>query len=176
MQKFMLIQKLRLQHGWSQQQLAEMSGLSTRTIQRIEKGKKPSIESLKSLAAVFEMNFIILQKELAMTAQSTKTTAQLAGNQIDNLSLNPKETEALKKVKKIKKFYIKLIVFLVIIVGLCLLNYFISPEVLWVKWVIFGWSIAFVITAIKMFWIEPLFSPNWEKCQVNKYLNGKSKQ
>jgi transcriptional regulator with XRE-family HTH domain len=35
----MLVQKLRLQRGWSQQQLAELSGLNVRTIQRIEKGK-----------------------------------------------------------------------------------------------------------------------------------------
>jgi transcriptional regulator with XRE-family HTH domain len=31
----MLVQKLRLQRGWSQQQLAELSGLKVRTIQRI---------------------------------------------------------------------------------------------------------------------------------------------
>ena len=53
----MMIQKLRLQRGWSQQQLAEMSGLSTRTIQRLENGNSASIESLKSLAAVFEVIF-----------------------------------------------------------------------------------------------------------------------
>ena len=46
----MLVQKLRLQRGWSQQQLAELSGLNVRTIQRIEKGQEPSVESLKSLA------------------------------------------------------------------------------------------------------------------------------
>lgn len=34
----MNIQKLRLQRGWSQQQRAELSGLSSRTIQRIENG------------------------------------------------------------------------------------------------------------------------------------------
>ena len=60
----MMIQKLRLQRGWSQQQLAEMSGLSTRTIQRLENGNSASIESLKSLAAVFEVDFSILQGEI----------------------------------------------------------------------------------------------------------------
>ncbi len=44
----MLIQKLRLQRGWSQQQLADLSGLSVRTIQRLEKGQDASTESLKS--------------------------------------------------------------------------------------------------------------------------------
>ena len=53
----MLIQKLRLQRGWSQQQLADLCGLSVRTIQRLEKGQDASVESLKSLAAVFEIDF-----------------------------------------------------------------------------------------------------------------------
>ncbi len=59
----MIIRKLRLRSGWSQDQLAELSGLSIRTIQRIERGQKPSLESLKSLAAVFEMNVSDLQQE-----------------------------------------------------------------------------------------------------------------
>ena len=53
----MLIQKLRLKKGWSQEQLAQASGLSARTIQRIEAGHPASTESLKSLAAVFEVDF-----------------------------------------------------------------------------------------------------------------------
>ncbi len=62
----MIIQKLRLERGWSQQQLAEMSGLSQRTIQRIENGKTPSVESVKSLAAVFEVDFSTLNGTLTM--------------------------------------------------------------------------------------------------------------
>ena len=47
---------MRLERHWSQEQLAEMSGLSIRTIQRIENGENAGLESLKSLAAVFETN------------------------------------------------------------------------------------------------------------------------
>jgi transcriptional regulator with XRE-family HTH domain len=53
----LIVQKLRLQRGWSQAQLAELSGLSTRTVQRIEGGHNATAESLKSLAAVFEVDF-----------------------------------------------------------------------------------------------------------------------
>jgi transcriptional regulator with XRE-family HTH domain len=49
------IKKMRLERHWSQDQLAEMSGLSIRTIQRIENGENAGLESLKSLAAVFEI-------------------------------------------------------------------------------------------------------------------------
>lgn len=50
------IKKMRLERHWSQDQLAEMSGLSIRTIQRVENGENAGLESLKSLAAVFEIN------------------------------------------------------------------------------------------------------------------------
>lgn len=51
------LKKLRLEYKWSQTQLAELSGLSLRTIQRIENGEKPSIESLKALSSLFEIDF-----------------------------------------------------------------------------------------------------------------------
>jgi transcriptional regulator with XRE-family HTH domain len=57
------IKKLRLQRHWSQEQLAEMSGLSTRTIQRIESGQNADFETLKSLASVFEINLSSLNKK-----------------------------------------------------------------------------------------------------------------
>lgn len=69
----MNIQKLRLQRGWSQQQLAELSGLSSRTIQRIENGQPASAESLKSLASVFEIDFTTLTSEPDMSATAAAT-------------------------------------------------------------------------------------------------------
>ena len=49
------VKKLRLEHGWSQEQLAKVSGLSLRTIQRIEAGESCSIESRLSLASTFDI-------------------------------------------------------------------------------------------------------------------------
>jgi transcriptional regulator with XRE-family HTH domain len=51
----MILKELRLKKGWSQEHLAEISGLSVRTIQRLEKGEKAGIESMNSLASVFEV-------------------------------------------------------------------------------------------------------------------------
>ncbi|MCE7995605.1 MAG: helix-turn-helix domain-containing protein [Roseivirga sp.] len=50
------IKRLRVERHWSQEQLAEMSGLSVRTIQRIENGDNAGMESLKALASVFEVD------------------------------------------------------------------------------------------------------------------------
>jgi transcriptional regulator with XRE-family HTH domain len=63
----MNVRELRLARGWSQGQLAEMSGLSLRTVQRIENGATPALESLKSLAAVFEIDYSDLQEGMGGT-------------------------------------------------------------------------------------------------------------
>ncbi len=65
----MNIQERRLEKGWSQEELARHSGLSTRTIQRIEGGQKAGLESLKCLAAVFETSISTLMQEQIMTKQ-----------------------------------------------------------------------------------------------------------
>jgi DNA-binding XRE family transcriptional regulator len=53
--KSSLIRKHRQERMWSQEQLAEISSLSLRTIQRIEGRGSASMESIKALAAVFEL-------------------------------------------------------------------------------------------------------------------------
>lgn len=60
----MIVRKLREKRNWSQEQLATMTGLSTRTIHRIESGNKASLESLKSLASVFEVDISKLTEEI----------------------------------------------------------------------------------------------------------------
>ena len=48
-----LVKKLRTAENWSQEQLSEKSGLSLRTIQRLENGGNASIESVRALATAF---------------------------------------------------------------------------------------------------------------------------
>jgi transcriptional regulator with XRE-family HTH domain len=50
------IQQLRTQHAWTREQLAEKTGLSPRTVQRLEHGDSASMESIHVLAAVFDVN------------------------------------------------------------------------------------------------------------------------
>jgi uncharacterized membrane protein YhaH (DUF805 family)/DNA-binding XRE family transcriptional regulator len=49
------LRELRTARQWSQEQLAELSGLNLRTIQRLESGARVSTESLRALAAVFQV-------------------------------------------------------------------------------------------------------------------------
>lgn len=63
----MSILNRRMARGWSQEELAMHAGVSARTIQRIEAGKRASLETLKCLAAVLETTVSELEKEQTMT-------------------------------------------------------------------------------------------------------------
>jgi transcriptional regulator with XRE-family HTH domain len=67
----MILKQLRLSHHLSQEQLAEMSDLNVRTIQRIESGHNASLESLKSLASVFKVDVSTLNQEGFMIDKSS---------------------------------------------------------------------------------------------------------
>ena len=68
-----VIKSQRSNRAWSQTQLAEVSGLSLRTIQRIEKTGVASLESIKSLASVFEIDIKDIQKCLNKPVYSLKS-------------------------------------------------------------------------------------------------------
>ncbi|GAD31558.1 MULTISPECIES: 2TM domain-containing protein [Photobacterium] len=154
----MIIRKLRLQRGWSQEQLSQLSGLSIRTIQRIEQGQKAGLESLKSLAAVFEIQVSDLQMEPPMNKEITITED---------------EKQAIEYVKSIKEFYSHLVTYLLVITGLFVINYFTSPDYWWAVWPALGWGIGIVSHALSAFEILNIFGPEWERKQVEKRLGRK---
>ena len=155
----MLVQKLRLQRGWSQQQLAELSGLNVRTIQRIEKGQEPSVESLKSLAAVFNVEFSTL-KEQGM-------------DNVINESQSAEEILAFNQVRKLKGFYIHLAQYVLVIAVLTVINALTTPNRWWVQWVIMGWGIGVFFHWLQISERFGLFGSKWEKEQVEKRLGRK---
>ncbi|WP_283132324.1 2TM domain-containing protein [Enterovibrio norvegicus] len=156
----MIIRKLRLQRGWSQEQLSEMSGLSVRTIQRIERGDKAGLESLKSLAAVFEVQIADLQKEPEpdMTA---------------DVKITEEETRVINQVREIKGFYSHLMSYALVITGLFILNYMTSPEYIWAWWPAMGWGIGIVSHGLSAFEVLNFFGADWERKQVEKRLGRK---
>jgi len=155
----MLIQKLRLQRGWSQEQLAELSGLSVRTIQRIERGQTASVESLKALASVFEIDFSAL-KEPPMDAPSQP-------------NIRADEALALRHVRKVKAFYTHLIQYGAIIALLAVVNLVTSARYLWVLWVAGFWGLGVVIHGLQVFGKAPFLNGAWERREVEKYLGRK---
>lgn len=68
----MIVKKLRDKEGWSQEQLATFSGLNVRTVQRVESGQKASLETLKCLASVFEVDIATLTEEITVIDKSSE--------------------------------------------------------------------------------------------------------
>lgn len=67
----MILKELRISRHLSQEQLAQMSGLNVRTIQRIESGHNASLESLKCLASVLEVDVATLTQERMMVDKNS---------------------------------------------------------------------------------------------------------
>jgi transcriptional regulator with XRE-family HTH domain len=156
----MLIQKLRLQRGWSQEQLAEVSGLSVRTVQRLERGQTGSLETLKALAAVFEI-------DLNRLKEPTMDTPLAAPGRPD---VRPDEALALAHVRKVKGFYIHASQYVIVIAALTVLNLVWFPSYLWFIWPALGWGMGVAAHGLSVFDAVPFLNGAWEKRQVEKYL------
>ena len=152
----MLIQKLRVQRGWSQEQLAELTGLSVRTIQRIERGQNASVESLKAMASVFEVDFSTLREPQMDIAATSHVRAD--------------EALALAQVRKIKGFYIHLAQYGIVIAFLVVVNLIVSPRYFWAIWPALGWGIGIALHGLRVFDKVPFLNGEWEKRQVEKRL------
>lgn len=122
----MSIKELRLQNGWSQEHLADLSNLSTRTIQRIEKENKASLESLKSLANAFKLEVGDLKEK------------------IEAVNLDGYEDITKDENKSFKYFFLKnksIIKFFAINLMLFLINIVSGTEHLWFIYPLLGWGI-----------------------------------
>lgn len=151
------VQKLRLKYGWSQQQLAEISGLSVRTIQRIEAGNPPSVESLKSLAAAFDIDFETFNQEHTMDSATDVRNVH-------------EEKQAFRHVRELRRFYVHLFRYILGVLILLAINLITSPQHLWVFWVMGGWGLGILMHASRVFGPAWLLGPAWERKQVEKKL------
>ena len=142
------IKKMRLERHWSQDQLAEMSGLSVRTIQRIENGENAGLESLKSLAAVFETNIADSDKKVEM-------------EQIR------KEEEY---VQNVKGFYKLLAIALLSLLVPFILA--VNDSSLWsvFLWILLSWGVLLGIYSLNIF---DFFGEEWKRKMVNKKFKKK---
>ena len=154
----MIVRKLRLQRGWSQEQLAEMTGLSARTIQRIERGQKPSLESARAMAAVFEVDL---------------STFDLGEPQMnEKVIVTEDEQAALAYVKQLKEFYNHALIFTIFTIIILWRRGIDDPVVVWG---LLGWTAGIILHGLMAF--EKInffgFGASWERRQVEKRLGRK---
>src|SRR6056297_1986680 len=113
----MIVRKLRLRNGWSQDQLAELADVSVRTIQRIERGHAPSLETANALAAVFEVNV---------------TTFTLESDMSDNEELREEEIEAMAYAREVKDFLSGAVATYFVLAACLFISYGFDKPMLWV--------------------------------------------
>jgi transcriptional regulator with XRE-family HTH domain len=155
----MVVQEMRLKKGWSQQQLADISGLNVRTIQRIEQGQSASLESFKALGAAFNVDFSQLQEDTVRTIVST-----------------PEQTEvylAFRHVRKMRGLYSHMATYAVVMAALTAFNLIVTPRHIWFVFPMLGWGIGLLSHAVSVLNILPWFGPEWEKRQVERQLGRK---
>jgi transcriptional regulator with XRE-family HTH domain len=155
---------LRLNKRWSQEQLAHMSGLNVRTIQRVEKGKSVGLETLKSLAAVFEIS----TDELIHAIENEKQPSQ---KDVDIVKAQSLRNDAHEKVKSIKYFYASSAFLIAIFLFFMLPNYNGGENLGPLIVVFISFSVLIAGHACLVF--QP-FGEKWEQEKVAKILSQQS--
>jgi transcriptional regulator with XRE-family HTH domain len=142
------IKKMRLERHWTQDQLSEMSGVSIRTIQRIESGENAGLETLKSLGAVFEINI----------ADSDKK------QEIEQIR---KEEEY---IQNIKGFYKLLMIAVFSLVAPIIMAISDLSNWIIVFWILLSWGIILGIYSLNYF---DFFGEEWKKNMINRKFKKK---
>lgn len=165
----MFVKSLRQKHNWSQEQLAQLSGLNIRTIQRVEKGESVGLETLKSLAAVFEVDVSVLKSE--NSNENKVDTAQV--NKDILIDLEKREIKAKAEVKSKKDFYILALFLLGIFVFFFVPNYNQGENL----GALIGTGLCFAViigsNAIIVF--QP-FGEKWEKKKIKQAMESYEKE
>lgn len=159
----MIVRKLRLQRGWSQDQLARLTDLSVRTIQRIERGHTPSLESAKALASVLEVDLATFMTE-DTDMQHDRDIRQ------EKAALDAEEIDALRYARRVKGFYEGLAAYAIL--AIVFLGVFNRGEPV-VYWVFLGVGAGLLLQGLIAFEVLRLDLPNWERRLVEKRLGRK---
>ncbi|MCK4233408.1 2TM domain-containing protein [candidate division WOR-3 bacterium] len=86
-----------------------------------------------------------------------------------------KYKSARERVEEIKAFYVHLFIYIIVNVGLILVNVLTSPYSLWFYWPLMGWGIGLVAHAFSVFGIRGMFGKEWEEKKIKEILEKEKK-
>ncbi len=78
--------------------------------------------------------------------------------------------KARRRVEEIKGFYVHLIVYILVNLGLYLLNRYTSPGHWWFYYPLGGWGIGLLMHFVSIFGIPGLFDKDWEDRKVEQLV------
>ncbi|MFG0517202.1 helix-turn-helix domain-containing protein [Kluyvera intermedia] len=149
----------RLRKAWSQEQLAEVASLSVRTVQRTEKGQKPSLETLSAIASAFEVNVSELSEHTYVT----------------NQALDERICEAKIQVEQETRFYRILVTAILICTALMIINYLFTPQSYWSVVVAVIWGGLVIFRGVRVFVMRGKIVV-WQKRRLQKLLRSGNKR
>ena len=79
--------------------------------------------------------------------------------------------KARKRVEDIKGFYVHLMVYVLVNIGLFILNWLTSPGHWWFYWALFGWGIGLAFHAIGVFAQDAFFGKDWEDRKIKEIMD-----
>ena len=139
--------------------MSELSGLSLRTVQRIEKGNKPTIESLKALASVFETEWSDLINENELS-------------QIDESKLSNEERLDLEHIREVKRFLRDCAIYLVSLPFMIFFGWLYSSASMMIAAAVI-WGSCLAWEAFDVLDAKDFFGLGWEKRMLEKRLGRK---
>ena len=131
------IRRWRDERCWSQEHLAEVSGLSLRTVQRLENGGSASRDSVMSLAAAYGVDVTALMLDANGEAREAAEKRAEKNNLQFKLS-----------------FWIHLATYLFVMAILLSVNVASDAENLWVTWPAIGWGIGVLAHGFSVFIVD----------------------
>lgn len=79
--------------------------------------------------------------------------------------------KAKKRVEEIKGFYGNLIAYVIVNIGLLVINILTSPNYLWFFWPMLGWGIGVVFHGMKVFNYMPFIGKDWEEKKIKEFMD-----
>jgi len=79
--------------------------------------------------------------------------------------------KAKKRVEEIKGFYGNLIAYIIVNIGLLVINLLTAPNYLWFFWPMLGWGIGVVFHGMKVFNYMPFIGKDWEEKKIKEFMD-----
>jgi hypothetical protein len=79
-------------------------------------------------------------------------------------------TQARRRVHRRREFYIHIAVYAVVMSGLALLNWIITPDFWWVAFPAIGWGIGVAAHGVSVLFEDSMFGSEWEERKTRELL------
>lgn len=123
-------------------------------------------------AIVTNRKVLVEQNEKEFSVSIPILTKQVTVMETDNNNNNERDMylKAQKRVEDIKGFYSHMTSFIVVNIGLMMLNLFTNPSHLWFLYPLIGWGVGLAAHGMSVFNYMPFLNSNWEERKIRELM------